>query len=96
MVSIDIQQMTTTYENTTPELSAARATADMKRSEKVHKKITGKKLNYRVEMNGKGLDGQPARVIKEKGKDVILIDARKYKKGFVPHEVFHLLGKDMV
>ena len=95
MVLVDIQQMETAYENSTPELKAARATADMKRSEKVYKKVYGKNLNYRVQMDGKGMDGKPALKTFENGEPLILIDARKYKKGFVPHELFHVMGEKL-
>ena len=95
MVLVDIQQMETAYENSTPELKAARATADMKRSEKVYKKVYGKNLNYRIQMDGKGMDGKPALKTFENGEPLILIDARKYKKGFVPHELFHVMGEKL-
>lgn len=80
----------------TPEISAKQAQRDYDNLVKDHKKNTGQDLNLSLNIvyNGEGLNGRNADVKSTQGKDgkqyEITLDARKYRKGIINHEVGHV------
>ena len=82
---------------TTPELSAKSAENQVNKVVKNHKKRTGEDLNLslNVSLDGRGMQGKEAFIdIKRDSNGKILsaeikLDARKYTKGVVSHEIGH-------
>ena len=78
-----------------PDIKAARVTSELEGIQQRYKKDLGVEFDFEVQKDGKGLDGDPAKVIPTGGADgkpLVLIDPSKYKQGMIPHEIFHVAG----
>jgi len=82
---------------TTPELSAKNAINQVNTARKKHKKRTGEDLNLsiNVTLDGRGMQGKPADISLKRDSNgkllsaEIKVDARKYTKGVINHELGH-------
>ena len=83
--------------NMDPKLNAVRLTNELQRVQSRLKKETKQEFDFEVRENGENMGGKPAefRPSGPNGKPFIIIDASKYKKGMIPHEVFHFVSKDL-
>lgn len=84
----------------TPELLAKQAQTDYNNIVEKYKKETGKNLNIslKIQMDGRGLNGKNAEYIptsdgKGGTKYDIVVDARKYQSGIIPHEIGHVFAE---
>jgi len=83
-----------------PELLAQKAQSDYNGIVEKYKKETGKDLNIslNIQMDGRGLNGKNAEYIptsdgKGGTKCDIVVDARKYQSGIIPHEIGHVFAE---
>jgi len=83
-----------------PELLAQKAQSDYNSIVENYKKETGKDLNIslNIQMDGRGLNGKNAEYIptsdgKGGTKYDIVVDARKYQSGIIPHEIGHVFAE---
>lgn len=93
-ILFDMQQKKASID---PKLTAVKVSNDLEVIQKRLKKETGQEFEFEVRENGENMGGKPAefRPKGPNGKPFIIVDASKYKKGMIPHEVVHFVSKDL-
>ena len=63
-------------------------------AEDIIRQLSVAKATFKIQTNGKGMGGDPARVFRpDKGLPSIRVNAAKLEAGMLPHEIFHVVMK---